>query len=69
MTTCSDESKAYLLGLCKELPSEGCYDGTVMEKRGCGKHQFDCGDGTCVHGTKLCDSRADCRNGADELAW
>lgn len=65
-----DESKAVLMEYCDALPEEGCYNGTDMdEKRGCGEHEFDCGDGTCAHGTSLCDYRFDCSNGADELGW
>jgi hypothetical protein len=58
--------------ICEKLPEDKCYDGyDYYEERRpvCKEDQFDCGDGTCVHGLKLCDNRFDCRNGADELSW
>lgn len=60
------------MSMCEGLPSERCYDGTVTdvaEKRGCGKYEYDCGDGLCIPVTQLCDHKAQCFNGADELGW
>jgi hypothetical protein len=72
--TCfSEESKSFFYGICDRLPDEGCFGGPdALEEKarcGCGKDEFDCGDGICISGLQLCDNKADCLNGADELAW
>lgn len=50
-----------------ELPNEDC--DAVPEKDECGKHEYSCGDGQCVHGLAVCDRQRDCSNWADEREW
>ena len=33
----------------------------------CGDHQFKCKNNECINQTYVCDHRADCYNGADEV--
>lgn len=32
----------------------------------CSPDQFECGDGTCIHGSRQCDQQYDCRDMSDE---
>lgn len=39
----------------------------VFKEKECSKYEFNCGNGTCINKTRLCDGIDDCRdNGADE---
>lgn len=68
---CQGESRDYLMNACEMLPDEEhCYPGRAEDLwQPCGDDEFHCGDGQCIHGTKLCDRAADCKNAADELKW
>lgn len=40
----------------------------VFSDKECSKYEFNCGNGTCINKTKLCDGIKDCSdNGADEV--
>jgi hypothetical protein len=58
--------------LCEKLPEEECYRGEEKPKpepSNCHEFAFDCGNGQCLAGLRLCDYRADCYNAADEIRW
>jgi hypothetical protein len=73
MKLCDDcESRQALLDLCRKLPEEDCYRGEekpAPEPAECDEYEFDCGNGQCIPGLRVCDYKYDCYNGADELAW
>ena len=56
------------MDLCMHLPDEECLP-APMNMSKCGKDEFDCGDGECIHGLQICDNKYDCSTGADELQW
>ena len=66
---CSGPSRDYLESLCMMLPDEKCLPAPEMNKTDCSDIEFDCGNGQCIPGLKLCDNGFDCYNGADELEW
>merc|ERR1712080_353428 len=36
------------------------------KKLGCPRNRYDCGDGTCIFRSRICDNRPDCHDGRDE---
>lgn len=68
---CDGESREFLMSVCGMLPDDDkCYPGRPeYTRQPCGEDEFHCGDGQCIHGSKLCDRAADCENWADELKW
>ena len=66
---CYGVHRDYLESLCMELPEEMCLEAPETNMTRCGEHEFDCGDGKCIHGLGLCDGKYQCMTGADELMW
>jgi hypothetical protein len=52
-----------------KLPEEKCLSGPETNMSRCGEHEFDCGDGQCIHGMGICDNKYQCMTGKDELMW
>ena len=65
---CSSWAMEHLMDLCMHLPDEECLPAPMNTSK-CGKDEFDCGDGECIHGLQICDNKYDCSTGADELQW
>ena len=65
---CEGEAQEHLEMLCMKLPEERCIEGPI-DMTMCEEHEFDCGNGQCIHGLGVCDSKYQCKNGADELEW
>ena len=65
---CEGDAKDYLEKLCMKLPDDKCIGGPDEVSK-CEEDEFDCGNGQCIHGLGVCDTKYQCRNGADELEW
>lgn len=69
LSGCEGESRDMLVDLCMKLPEEMCLEAPDTNMSKCGEHEFDCGDGKCIHGLGVCDNKYQCMTGADEKMW
>jgi hypothetical protein len=67
--SCHGKSRDQLEKICMRLPEDMCLSAPYMERPMCEEHEWDCGDGQCIHGLGVCDNKYQCMNGADELEW
>ena len=67
--SCEGEGRKHFEMLCMKLPDKDCIPGPMTNMTRCGEDEFDCGNGQCIHGLGVCDTKYQCRNGADELEW
>ena len=66
---CRGPARDYLESICMQLPEEQCLTAPETNETQCSDIEFDCGNGLCIPGLKVCDNGFDCHNGADELEW
>jgi len=66
---CHGAPRDTLEEICMKLPEEECISEPDTGMNECGRHEFDCGNGQCIPGLGICDTKYHCMNGADELKW
>lgn len=69
---CDGEARRVFSDMCRKLPEDECYRGEEKPRpkpEKCDWNEYDCGNGQCIAGLKVCDYRFDCANAADELQW